>query len=95
MDRTTDAFTTLDGLRASSTYQAVLKEGRVEGIALGRIEEARRLILVIGVRKLGLPAPSEYAALHDLANLDTLERVVERLLTAGSWTELLSIRELT
>jgi predicted transposase YdaD len=72
-------------MRESSTYQAILEEGREEG----RVEGARRLLLRLGTRKLGAPDASTEASLARIDDLDVLERLSDDLLTAASWTDLL------
>src|SRR6185295_30169 len=66
------------GMRESSTYQAILEEGREEG----RVEGARRLLLRLGTRKLGPPDLSAEASLARIDDLDVLERLSDDLLTA-------------
>jgi hypothetical protein len=69
------------GMRESSTYQAILEEGRIEG--------ARGLLLHLGTKKLGPPDPTIVARLSQIDDLETLERLSDDLLTATSWTVLL------
>jgi predicted transposase YdaD len=72
------------GMRESSTYQAILEEGR----EVGRVEGARSLLLHLGTRKLGAPDAGTAARLSQIDDLDTLERLSDALLTASSWAEI-------
>lgn len=77
-------------LQDSSTYQAILAEGRAEGEARGRIAEARRLLIALGSEKLGAPSQPITTALDRIDDLQHLERLHHRLLTATTWSELLA-----
>jgi predicted transposase YdaD len=73
-------------LRESSTYQAILEEGRAEG----RVEGLRSLLLELGTQRFGQPSAAvetELTALHDAA---AIARIGQRLLGATSWDDLLS-----
>jgi predicted transposase YdaD len=90
-------------MHESPTYQAVLREGRKEGLQQGRKEglqqgrkegrqeEARRLLLRHGTRRFGKPDAAIIAAIeaiHDIGRLESLtDRVVDA--TAGDWNDLL------
>ena len=76
-------------MRESVTYQAILEEGRVEWEARGRAEGERRLLLLLGEQKLG-PAPSAIRArLEAIDQVERLEDLGRRLLSAPSWEALL------
>lgn len=81
-------------MRESSTYMAILDEGRAEGRAegeaRGRASEARGLLLLMGEAKFGAPDGATRAALEGIDDLARLERMGPRLLTAASWAELLA-----
>ncbi len=79
-------------MRESTTYQAILAEGRAEGEAQGRAEEARRILLRLGRRKFGPPEARIGAELRRVADLEQLERLADRELVASSWDELLAGR---
>jgi len=76
-------------MRDSVTYQAIVDEGRDEG----RAEGERRLLLLIGTARFGQPDGVTQAKLDAIADIDVLERLAGRLLTAGSWAELLAGQE--
>ena len=84
-------------MRESSTYQMILDEGRgegrvegrAEGEAVGRIGEARRIVLRLGSQRLGAPDAATVATIEAIDELDALENLIARLLTTRSWRELL------
>lgn len=69
-------------MRESSTYQAILEEGRKE--------EAQKMILQLGRQKYGAPNNAITEALTATTDLDRLERMANRLLLASTWDELLT-----
>jgi hypothetical protein len=73
-------------MKESTTYQAILQEGLVEGA----VQEARKLLLRLGSKKLGRPSTRTQAALAKIADLGRLEALVERLETVESWRALLA-----
>ncbi len=64
--------------------------GRIEGILTGRAEEARELLVKLGTAKFGAPDDTVLTVLNAITNLDRLESLAVRLLTANSWADLLS-----
>ena len=85
-------------LWVSSTYQAILEEGRAEGraevraeeLAKGRAEEARRILRRQGTRRFGKPDTHIEAALDAIADLERLEQLTDRVLEVTTWEELLA-----
>jgi len=77
-------------MRESSTYQAILCEGREEGRGEGRVMEARALLLRQGEKRFGAPDAPTRAALEAMTDLARLEDLSLRLLEVESWAELLS-----
>ncbi|MGO9913593.1 MAG: hypothetical protein ACLQIB_02600 [Isosphaeraceae bacterium] len=75
-------------MRESTTYQAILKEGRNEG----RISEARRLLLIQGEIRFGAPNETTRAAVEAIRDLDRLERLSGRVVDTKNtdWDALLS-----
>jgi hypothetical protein len=62
-------------------------EGRAQGEAIGR----RETILQLGRKRFGRgPNRKQRGELDALSDLGRLERIVERLLTAESWADLLA-----
>jgi len=73
-------------MKESTTYQAILQEGLAEGA----VNEARKLLLRLGTKKLGKPSTRTQAALAKIADLGRLEALVERLEIVESWQALLA-----
>src|SRR6185369_10809120 len=92
-------------MKESSTYQAILKEGREEGLAEGRAEgrvegrmegqtfgavaEAKKVLRLLGDEAFGAPNARNTAAIERLDDLTQLEELLKRVRTASSWQELL------
>jgi hypothetical protein len=73
-------------MKESSTYQAILEEGRTEGA----VAEARKLLRAAGERSFGPLDARTTAAINRIEDLARLEQLFDRLPTVGSWQELLS-----
>ena len=87
----------LQGVRSmkeSVTYQAILEEGRVQGVVVGREEgradEARRILLSLGTKRFGKPPVKVRRRIALLAESAVLERLATRLLDVESWADLLA-----
>ncbi len=82
------------GIEESSVYQGILKRGEAEGLAKGlaegRIEEVREILLRQGRKKLGPPGEKVEAEITALADLDRLHDLIDRILDVSTWDELLS-----
>ncbi|HTU21242.1 MAG TPA: hypothetical protein VMG10_24525 [Gemmataceae bacterium] len=76
-------------MRDSTSYQAILDEGRAEGEIKGRAEEARRLLVLLGRKRLGGPDAAVEAAVHAIADVDRLELLIDRINEVASWQDLL------
>jgi predicted transposase YdaD len=85
-------------LRESTTYQMILEEGiekgreegREKGRAEGEIAGMRRAVLHLGTRRFGAPPPATAARLESLTDPATVQRLIDGVLTADSWDELLT-----
>lgn len=85
-------------MRESSTYQAILDEGRVEGrvegraegVVEGRVEEARAILLRQGRKRFGVPDERVQRTLEGISSRERLEELSERLLDVATWDELLA-----
>jgi predicted transposase YdaD len=77
------------GIEESSVYQGILKKGEAQGIAEGRIEDARESLLRLGSKKLGPPVAKFEAEIAALADLDRLHDLIDRILDVSTWDELL------
>ena len=73
-------------MRDSLTYQAILEEGRVEGEVRGE----QRLLLRQGAARLGPPDDHTRSRILSTTDINALERLGVRILTASTWDELLS-----
>jgi hypothetical protein len=71
-------------LELSSTYQALLHEGRMAG----NLEEARKMLLRVGQRRLGEADAETKAFLESITSVETLESFADRLWDIESWAEL-------
>jgi predicted transposase YdaD len=85
------AITLLQGksyMRDSTTYQAILREGKAEGKAEGKTEEAKNLLLRLGRKHLGSPPAMFEAKIQSTADVEKLEELAERVFDVSSWDEL-------
>jgi hypothetical protein len=76
-------------MEESVTYQKIIKKGEALGKALGKVEEARRLLLLQGRNRFGETSPEVQSALDALTDVNHLEELSVRLLHVASWQELL------
>jgi predicted transposase YdaD len=71
-------------MKESTTYQAILREGRNEGLIEGRnegrIDEARRLLLLQGTKRFGEPDATTMATFAAIQEIDQLESLSEQIL---------------
>jgi predicted transposase YdaD len=81
----------VQNMRESTTYQAILKEGREEGLAEGRRGEAQRLILLQGEIRFGAADEATRATVEAIRDLDRLESLSKRLFDSkiDNWDDLL------
>jgi len=73
-------------MHESSTYQAILEEGE----AIGEVRNARRTILSLGSQRFGPPDAGTVATIESIDTIEPLDRLVQRLLAATSWHDLLA-----
>ncbi len=78
-------------MRESTTYQAILREGRNEGLVDGSIREAQRLLILLGEDRFGTPHEATRVAIEAIRDLERLERMSRRTHDANihDWEELL------
>jgi predicted transposase YdaD len=96
-ERAIELFQGVGKMRDSTTYQAILEEGRAEGLtkgrdeglSMGRLEEARQLLLRLGRKRFGAPDAEIEAAVQAIDDLERLESLMERVIEVASWQELL------
>ncbi len=75
-------------MKESTTYQAILEEGRTEGQIQGAIAEARKVLRLQGEDAFGPPDARITALIERLNDLAQLEDLLKRIRSAGSWQEL-------
>ncbi len=80
-ERAIELFRGVGKMRDSTTYQAILDEGRTE--------EARKLLLRWGRKRLGEPDATVEAAVQAITDLEHLELLAERVYEVASWQDLL------
>lgn len=81
----------VQGMEESTTYQLLIERGEAKGEAKWRRKEAHELLLRIGNGRLGKPSADIREALN-VASLEELEQMADRLLQVESWAELLPSR---
>jgi hypothetical protein len=74
-------------MKESVTYQAILEEGEEKGA----LAEARKFLLRMGRSRFGPPNAPVTAAVERIADVERLEELGERLLSAATWEELLGL----
>jgi len=65
-------------MKESTTYQAILREGRAEGA----LAEVRRMLMLQGETSFGPLDPKTRAILEKISDVETLEALGVRLLKA-------------
>lgn len=82
-------------MKESSTYQAILEEGRQEGRQEGRSEgaliEAKKFLRIIGDVQFGPPDAQTAQDIEGIKDVARLENLASRLREAKSWQELLHL----
>jgi predicted transposase YdaD len=76
-------------MKESTTYQAILEEGEAIGVAKGKAEEARNILLLQGRDRLGEPSAKIAALLDAVTDLSRLEALAIRSLQVKTWEKLL------
>jgi hypothetical protein len=69
-------------LEESTTYQMIVDEGR--------LQEARKILLLVGRQKLGAADPSITLVLETVKDVERLERMAQRIWQAANWQDLLA-----
>ncbi len=86
-------------MEESTTYQAILEEGREkgltqglnQGLTQGRQQSLRDTLLRLGTKKLGRASLAIHDEIHAIRDADHLEQLIDRIFEAGSWDELLAV----
>jgi predicted transposase YdaD len=81
----------VQNMRESTTYQAILREGRNEGLIEGAVRELQRVLLIQGEIRFGAPNERIRNAIEEIRDLEHLERMSRRLLDTNlhDWEGLL------
>jgi predicted transposase YdaD len=81
----------VQNMRESTTYQAILREGRNEGMIEGRVTEAQRMLLMLGEARFGEPDETTRGAVEAIHDVERLERMSRRVLDTNilDWDGLL------
>jgi predicted transposase YdaD len=89
----------MEAMRESTTYQAILQEGRQEGIivgreegiTLGRIKGEQQALLLLGTKQFGPPDPATVAAIQAIQDMGRLGALLVRTVDPGihGWDDLL------
>ena len=77
------AYQLLEGVQnmeESTTYQAILKEGRTEGLIEVRVSKAQRLLLMLGEARFGEAEEAIRVAIAAIHDVERLERMTRRIL---------------
>jgi predicted transposase YdaD len=78
-------------MEESTTYQEILQRGVARGLEQGSTAEAVKALLLQGRKKFKVPAtPAHEATLNGIKDLPRLEALLERILDASTWDELLA-----
>ena len=97
------AYHLLEGvhnMQESTTYQAILEEGRNEGLVegrneglmKGRVTEAQRLLIMLGEERFGEPDGATRDLIEATHDLERLERLTKRVIDTNvhDWIGLVS-----
>jgi predicted transposase YdaD len=78
-------------MRESTTYQAILREGRNEGLIEGRVSEAQRVLLSQEEMRFGVPDEATRDAIEAIRDVERLEKICLRILDENilDWNGLL------
>ena len=84
-------------MKESTTYQAILREGREEGLQQGREEgtvaEAKRILVLVGEDRFGPLDARIKAALESITDLRRLEELCLLAQHVDGWHALLGLSE--
>ncbi|OWK45390.1 hypothetical protein [Fimbriiglobus ruber] len=86
-------FRGMTAMRESSTYQAILAEGREEGREKGREEgivALQNTLHSLGQNKFGRPDTRALQTIREIHDLARLQELCAHVATVGSWDELLA-----
>ena len=76
-------------MKESVTYQAILDEGRDEGLIRGRVLGEVAILLRLGRKRLGEPSTEVVSRIEAMVDESSLARMADRLLEVSTWEGLL------
>jgi hypothetical protein len=79
-------------MHQSTTYERILREGRQKGLDEGRLDEARRFVILQGTERFGAPDAATVPALDATRSVEHLEALGRRMIVEPGlrdWAELL------
>lgn len=79
----------VQGMKESDTYLEILEEGAAQAEPKHRADEARRILLMVGGKRFGIPDAQALAKLDTFTSHEQLELLAARLIEVESWQELL------
>jgi len=77
-------------MEESTTYQWIVEQGRVRGLAEGEVQTRRDILLVQGEDRFGAPSESVRAELQAINDEARLKAMAKRILHVASWKDLLA-----
>src|SRR5438105_4127425 len=94
----TDMFLRGRWMEESVTYQAIIRKGmakgraeaKANGKAEGMVEEARRILLLLGTDAFGAPDAATNATIAGILDRDRLEALIDRVGEVKDWQALLA-----
>jgi predicted transposase YdaD len=88
-DLAAQLFRGVMSMKESSTYQAILEEGRQEGRSEGAVAEAKKALRIWGDDAFGVPDARTVAAIERINDLTQLDDLLRRVRSVTSWQQLL------
>jgi hypothetical protein len=79
-------------IQESTTYQAILRDGRQEGLIEGRVTGEQQLLIRLGTKRFGEPDAATVSAIEATRDVERLETLGERILDPDvrDWNSLLN-----
>jgi hypothetical protein len=75
--------------RDSTTYQAILRDGREQGLITGRIVGAQRILVRQGFKRFGAPGAGILVAIGAIRDLEWIDALADRIIDPDvrDWNE--------
>lgn len=77
-------------LEESTTYQSLLARGEAKGEIKGRLAEARRMLILLGNKRLGAPSDAVQARLAAITSRERIENLALNVSDVETWDDLLA-----